>query len=187
MQKTILFVCFILRFGFPLCPRPHGPIGTPLLPYELSKGACSWVCWANRMWFSWASTHGLTNRNTDNSHGFTIFICGCSIAQSYNRSVTPLEISDCKVAWFVTSYRTRTPHRTNYNSFGSPRPLLVQSGCNQFYSSFIDGAASISQNLGASTVDDFFNDPLRIAGLQRMLRRQGTRLCDETTVQLYYA
>ena len=36
----------------------------------------------------------------------------------------------------------------------------------------------------ATNLDGFFNDPLRIAGLQRMLRRQGTSLWGETSVQV---
>ena len=33
-------------------------------------------------------------------------------------------------------------------------------------------------------LDNFFNDPLWIARLQCLLERQGTRLCDETAVQV---
>ena len=60
----------------------------------------------------------------------------------------------------------------------------------QFRGSSIDGAADCfsegaQPRLSAPyrTVGDFFNTPLRIARLQRMLRRQGMRFGDEITVQ----
>ena len=109
--STHSFVCFILRFRFPLCPRPHGPIGTPLTvrtiegclllgvssqPYVVFMGIDPWAHQSEHWQFA-------------RLYNFILRMCG--IAQSYNWYVTLFEISNCKVAWFVTSYRTRNPHR----------------------------------------------------------------------------
>ena len=79
-SKQFTFVCFILRFRFPLCPRPPGPIGTPLYRTNCLRVLASWSpnCKLGALSqpyvvFMGIDTHGLGGpvHNTDNSHSFT--------------------------------------------------------------------------------------------------------------------
>ena len=73
------------------------------------------------------------------------------------------------------------------------RPAILTSGFPeqmQFHSSSRDGAAGCFSEQGpaqsecaTNPLGDFFNTPLRIAGLQRLLGRQGVSFGDEITVQ----
>ena len=80
VDMFVLFVCFILRFRFPLCPRPPGPIGTPLYRTNCLRVLASWSpnCKLGALSqpyvvFMGIDTHWLGGpvHNTDNSHSFT--------------------------------------------------------------------------------------------------------------------
>ena len=145
---SLLFVCFILRFEFPLCPRPQGPIGTPLAAIRTIEG-CLLLGVSSQPYVvfmgidPWA--HQSEHWQFARLYNFILRMCG--IAQSYNWSVTPLEISDIAE---VVRRRTvpeipremqqlRTISRLILNLEWTRRcyfPKLMQ-----FHGNFIDGAA----------------------------------------------